>query len=71
MFAPGSHTDPGEQCSPAARPWGRPWVPPTVSRVALVVADSSGCGFFPTKTPLRCFRTSLLSTQWNKRTKRP
>jgi hypothetical protein len=42
-----------------------------VSRVALVVAESSRCGFFPAITALRCFRTSLLNTQWNRRTKRP
>lgn len=36
-----------------------------------MVAESSGCSFFPESTPFRCFRTSLLSTQWNRRTKRP
>lgn len=50
---------------------GGPRAPPTVNRVALVVAESSGCSFFPASTPFRCFRTSLLSTQWNRRTKRP
>lgn len=43
----------------------------TVSRVALVAAESSRCSFFPASTALRCFRTSLWVTQWNRRTKRP
>lgn len=36
-----------------------------------MVAESSGYGFFPASTPFRCFRTSLLNTQWSKRTARP
>lgn len=57
---------------PALRPGleGSP-APPTVSRVALVVAESSSCSFFPASTALRCFRTSLWATQWNRRTKMP
>ena len=36
-----------------------------------MVAESSRCSFFPASTALRCFRTSLWVTQWNRRTKRP
>lgn len=61
--------DPQGKPLPPPRPGPR--VPPTVSRVALVVAESSRCSFFPASTAFRCFRTSLLSTQWNRRTKRP
>lgn len=59
------------QGKPRPPPHPGPRAPPTVSRVALVVAESSRCSFFPASTAFRCFRTSLLSTQWNRRTKRP
>lgn len=43
----------------------------TVSKEALVVLDSSDMLFFPAKTFLRFFRTSLLTIRWKKKMKTP
>lgn len=43
----------------------------TVSKEALVVLDSSGMPFFPVKTCLRFFLTSLLKITWKKKMKTP
>lgn len=43
----------------------------TVSKEALVVLDSSGALFFPIKTFLRFFLTSLLKIIWKKKMKTP
>lgn len=43
----------------------------TVSKEALVVLDSSGTFFFPVKTFLRFFLTSLLKIMWKKKMKTP
>lgn len=43
----------------------------TVSKEALVVLDSSGTLFFPVRTFLRFFLTSLLKITWKKKMKTP
>lgn len=42
-----------------------------MSKEALVVLDSSGRLFFPVKTFLRFFLTSLLKITWKKKMKTP
>lgn len=71
MLEPDPTRTPGEQRRLTPEGGGGSLAPPTVSRVALVVAESSGCGFRPASTPFRCSRTSLLSTQWSRSTQRP
>lgn len=71
MLEPDPTRTPGEQRRLTPERVGGSLAPPTVSRVALVVAESSGCGFRPASTPFRCSRTSLLSTQWSRSTQRP